>query len=114
MTILKSIIFTVLYFVIVTSLLYLLLISFDGNNPHVVGLSYVLPGLLAYLLLIAYFRRSRIEVALKRVSVVKNHWLLIAILISLAIGDRLFSLPFFQWKDLSNKYLGTQFEITDT
>lgn len=116
MTILKSIIVTVLFFVIAT-LLDLLIFSFDSTlaiNPHVVGLSYILPSLLTYLLLIVYFRRSKTDVALKQVSVVRNHWILIALLISLAIGDRLFALPFFQWKDLSNKYLGTEFEMADT
>jgi membrane protease YdiL (CAAX protease family) len=116
MTILKSIIFTVLFFVIAT-LLDLLIVSFDSNlatYPHVVGLSYVLPGLLTYLLLIVYFRRSNTDVALKQGSVVKNYWLLTVLLISLAVGDHLFDLPFFQWKDLSNKYLGTEFKVADT
>ena len=113
MTILKSIIVTVLFFVI-ASLLDFLLVSLDGNltiYPHLVGLSYVLPGLFSYLLLIVYFRSSKTEVALKQISVIRNYWLLIVLLLLLAIGDRLFGLPFFQWKDLSNKYFGTEFNI---
>ena len=113
MTILKSIIVTVLFFVI-ASLLDFLLVSLDGNltiYPHLVGLSYVLPGLFSYLLLIVYFRSSKTEVALKQISVIRNYWLLIGLLLLLAIGDRLFGLPFFQWKDLSNKYFGTEFNI---
>jgi membrane protease YdiL (CAAX protease family) len=116
MTILKSIIVTVLFFVIAT-LLDLLILSFDSNlaiYPQVVGLSYVLPGLVTYVLLIVYLGRSKMDVALKQVSVVRNYWLLIALLISLAVGDHLFDLPFFVWKELSNRYLGTEFKIADT
>lgn len=116
MSILKSIVVTVLFFVIAT-LLDILILSFDNNLAtyrHVAGLSEILPSLFTYLLLIAYFLRSNADVKLKQVTIVRNYWLLTLLLISLAVGDRLFSLPFFQWKDLSNKYLGTEFKIMNS
>ncbi len=115
MTILKSIIVTLVCFIIVI-LLDFLIFGFHYNlaiYPHIVGLSYIVPILLSYVLLIVYLHRSTPGIALKRVSVVRNYWLLVGLLIFLAIGDRLVDLPLFHWKDLSNKYFGTKFEIPE-
>ena len=116
MTILKTTLLTILAFII-TTLLELFILSFDSNlalYPHVIGLSYLIPPLLTYIVFIIYFRRTNVDVSLNKISVVKNHLILVVLITSLAIGDRLFDLPFFHWKDLSNKYFGTKFTIEDT
>lgn len=113
MTILKSILLTTFLY-IVASLFALLILSFDNNlsiYQHIVGLSVIIPYLITYSILIAYLRLQKVSVAFDTTSKTNTYGTLIPILLILAIGNHLFDLPFFQWKNLSNTYLGTTWEI---
>jgi uncharacterized protein len=115
MSISKSILLTAVLYTL-ASLLDLLILSFDGNfslYPHIVGLSEILPYLITYSLFIVYFRFSRLDVSLKERSAPLNYVALLPILILLAIGDHLIDLPFFEWRGLSNSYLGTSWQVPD-
>jgi len=113
MSILKSIIITLLLIIVANSLDYLMVFSVSSNlavYPHIVGLSNVLPYLLTYLLCFAYLRHNGKDALFERVSYVEIYKILILIPF-LALGVRLIDLPFFHWKEISNIYLGTKFQI---
>ena len=115
MSIITSIVITVFLYII-TSLLDLLILSFDKNPAtyrHIIGLSGIIPSLIAYPLLIAHLRFSKVKISFNKGSLITNYRILIPILWAFVVGDHLFNLPFFHWKNLSNKYFGTTLEIPD-
>lgn len=110
MTIIKSIIITLflivcLYFL--GLLLGLTLVNFNvGLN--FLGLSEMLSTLVIYLLLFIYIKHSkknyRHEIYEKKPKFSYN---VLSIILVIAIGRYLFDVPFFEWKNVLNKYVGT-------
>src|SRR4030095_378513 len=115
MSITKSIIPTASLYLITSSLDFVIL-SLSANFSayrHLVGLSEIFSYLIAFSLLICYLRLTKLEVLFPKASITPDTQILIPALVILAIGDHLVDLPFFHWKDLSNTYFGTKWQIPD-
>ena len=113
MSITKSIILTALLYLI-TAALDLVILLFNWNVPayqHIVGLLEIFSYLIAFSLFIIYFRVTNLNTSVAEGSTIKAVQILVPALVILAVGDHLVDLPFFHWKNLSNTYFGTNWQI---
>lgn len=89
--------------------------SFDTNlysYGHIVGLSFILPNLITYSLVLMYFRYSKAKFPSVFCNVkIKNNFPIIILLIMTSFAMFLIDIPFLQWKSLSNEYFGTSFTL---
>ncbi len=112
----KRIVIIVLLLIIVSTLIDYLILSLDSEAriyPHIVGSSSIISHLLTYSLLIIYFRYSKDNFSLTNSADRAKPSIILYLIVLLALGQQLFDLPFFEWKNLANTYLGTTFSLTD-
>lgn len=114
MTILKSVIITVFIIVIFLAFDFLFIILNDDlTNYQTVSILYDISShLTAYSLALLYFKLSKDNFPLTNsIDKRKNKALVFTIFLFL-IASQLINLPFFDWKILSNKYLGKSFVLS--
>ncbi len=110
MPIVVSFIITILLFALSTAFQFLIFsIPVDLKYiKHIIGLSYILPTIIAYSIILSYLKRYKnLRISIKEINL---GFVIIAFLL-IVVGEHLVSLPFYHWKSLSNNYFGTSYKI---
>ncbi|MGH2566550.1 MAG: lysostaphin resistance A-like protein, partial [Ginsengibacter sp.] len=119
MTIVRSTLITLGIIVILFAFEFLFAFTFSSvisnnqltANQNITGLYLILPYLITYSLVLIYFKFSKFNFCLTNKTIQIRIKILVFTIFLIVIGNKFVELPFFDWKILFNKYLGTSFVI---